>query len=520
MELLVVAAVLVAAYPLLLAAAAALFIFTERRRYARHHLLAQSDAADHPSGEKTLTIGIFHPYANGGGGGERVMFCALAALVRHFQQRKQRGEGTARRVELLLYAGDDGLSAKQLLEHAAERFNLPALLQLEVELFVRLVPLANRDVLDPARYPRFTLFWQSVAHVRLALSAFATSEKLGLYPRVWVDTTGCAFSYLVASVRFGCTVVAYVHYPMISTDMIAKVQTRAADYNNDAAVAASPARSLAKFVYYRLFAAAYTVVGRYCTDVVMVNSTWTFRHIQQLWGGQPVIVYPPCGELTEFRGFDLATRAPLALSIAQFRPEKNQLLQLQALQALLRTHAVAMANAHKDFQLVLLGSCRNADDEARVAALKEQCVELGVSARVRFVVNASYADLKRHLATASIGLHTMYNEHFGISVVEMMAAGLVVVANNSGGPAADIVRVGTGYLALTADEYAEQLFRALEVEASDALAMRTRARDSCGRFSDDAFDAQFIAAMAPVLGDEAPGAQQGERSSRSDKKAE
>jgi hypothetical protein len=33
----------------------------------------------------------------------------------------------------------------------------------------------------------------------------------------------------------------------------------------------------------------------------------------------------------------------------------------------------------------------------------------------------------------------MWNEHFGISVVEMMAAGLVVVAHNSGGPSMDIV---------------------------------------------------------------------------------
>lgn len=40
---------------------------------------------------------------------------------------------------------------------------------------------------------------------------------------------------------------------------------------------------------------------------------------------------------------------------------------------------------------------------------------------------------------SSVGIHTMWNEHFGISVVEMMAAGLVVVAHDSGGPSMDIV---------------------------------------------------------------------------------
>jgi len=33
----------------------------------------------------------------------------------------------------------------------------------------------------------------------------------------------------------------------------------------------------------------------------------------------------------------------------------------------------------------------------------------------------------------------MWNEHFGISIVEMMAAGLVVVAHKSGGPLMDII---------------------------------------------------------------------------------
>jgi alpha-1,2-mannosyltransferase len=47
--------------------------------------------------------------------------------------------------------------------------------------------------------------------------------------------------------------------------------------------------------------------------------------------------------------------------------------------------------------------------------------------------------LERYLREASVGIHTMWNEHFGISVVEMMAAGLVVVAHNSGGPSMDIV---------------------------------------------------------------------------------
>lgn len=39
---------------------------------------------------------------------------------------------------------------------------------------------------------------------------------------------------------------------------------------------------------------------------------------------------------------------------------------------------------------------------------------------VEFVVGAPFAELKRWLGRASVGLHTMWNEHFGICVVEYM----------------------------------------------------------------------------------------------------
>jgi alpha-1,2-mannosyltransferase len=40
---------------------------------------------------------------------------------------------------------------------------------------------------------------------------------------------------------------------------------------------------------------------------------------------------------------------------------------------------------------------------------------------------------------ATIGIHTMIDEHFGIGIVEYMSAGLIPIANASGGPLLDIV---------------------------------------------------------------------------------
>ena len=42
---------------------------------------------------------------------------------------------------------------------------------------------------------------------------------------------------------------------------------------------------------------------------------------------------------------------------------------------------------------------------------------------MEFVVNADFLEVKQLLGGAVGGLHTMLDEHFGISIVEYMAAG-------------------------------------------------------------------------------------------------
>lgn len=65
----------------------------------------------------------------------------------------------------------------------------------------------------------------------------------------------------------------------------------------------------------------------------MVNSSWTAAHIRQLWWTweEPVLVYPPCNT-TELQQLPLDRRLKhlFLISVAQFRPEKNHRLQLEA----------------------------------------------------------------------------------------------------------------------------------------------------------------------------------------------
>jgi hypothetical protein len=95
-------------------------------------------------------------------------------------------------------------------------------------------------------------------------------------------------------------------------------------------------------------------------------------------------------------------------------------------------------------ELVIMGSTRHDEDIRLLDSLRDEVTTLGLQDHVRFVANAPYSELQRYMQQALIGLHTMWNEHFGISIVEMMAAGLIVVAHNSGGPRLDIVPDSAG----------------------------------------------------------------------------
>lgn len=130
-------------------------------------------------------------------------------------------------------------------------------------------------------------------------------------------------------------------------------------------------------------------------------------------------------------------RERCALSVGQFRPEKDHAMQVRALAELRKLSNTRKSSGNDtpnglsyssfdDVRLVILGSCRNDDDRRVLARTRALAVELGVEERVEFVVNCSYDELKGWLGRASVGLHTMWNEHFGIGVVEMMVSGVLV----------------------------------------------------------------------------------------------
>ena len=129
--------------------------------------------------ESSTIIGFFHPYCNSGGGGERVLWCALRALVPIHQNVTP--------LSVIIYTGDTDVKAEDFFARSRDRFGV----EIDPDVLpVKFVYLTQRDLLEASRYPRFTMFGQSVGSMILAWEALRLST-----PDVFIDTTGFAFTF-------------------------------------------------------------------------------------------------------------------------------------------------------------------------------------------------------------------------------------------------------------------------------------------------------------------------------------
>ncbi|KAK2783684.1 asparagine-linked glycosylation protein [Emmonsiellopsis sp. PD_33] len=445
-------------------------------------------------------VGFFHPFCNAGGGGERVLWAAVRATQKRWPK-----------AICAIYTGDTDVDKSTMLEKIETRFN--------IRLYpprVIFIYLSTRKYVLSSMYPRFTLLGQSLGSLVLGYNAF----KL-LVPDIFIDTMGYSFilalcHYLFPSIPTG----AYVHYPTISTDMLESLDDTTGQRGLNAGAGAGW-KGVAKRRYWQAFANLYSWVGG-TIDVVMCNSSWTSAHINSLWLPsrqnkrrqflQPTVVFPPVAvsELESIQ-IDLAhereSREPIILYIAQFRPEKNHALILRAFARFSSEYEKRQPSSPKP-QLILIGSVRHSSpDETHIYNLRLLAHELKIRNNTTFHCDASWPMILEHLRRASIGVNAMWNEHFGIGVVEYQAAGLISVVHDSGGPKQDIVvdlgDGGTGFRATTEEEFAAAFETALALPEAEKVAMRLRARESARRFSDEKFAERWLEEMGKLVGLEA-----------------
>ncbi|SLM40850.1 alpha--mannosyltransferase [Lasallia pustulata] len=440
-------------------------------------------------------VGFFHPFCNAGGGGERVLWAAIRATQRRWPK-----------AVCVVYTGDHDASKATILERVKQRFNI--YLHPPTVIFLY---LQTRHYVLSSTYPHFTLLGQSLGSLILAYDAFSL-----LVPDIFIDTMGYAFTLAFSKFLFAnVPTAAYVHYPTISTDMLGSLDKEAGQGLN--AGTGKGWKGFMKRKYWHMFAWMYSWVGGN-VDVVMTNSSWTQAHIRSLWGPNRLkrhkssnveVVFPPVAVEELEQAIEISTgserkRQRIILYIAQFRPEKNHALILRAFSELLHaSDSAAPDEAVKGARLVLIGSVRHSDDATRVYDLRLLAHELKIKEDVEFICDASWPEILDRLRKSWVGVNGMWNEHFGIGVVEYQAAGLVSVVNDSGGPKEDLVidfdGGPTGFHATSVSEYAAGFRKALSLPLEDTIAIRRRARSSAKRFTEEAFAKRWLVQMQKLV---------------------
>ncbi|KAI0592770.1 hypothetical protein F4775DRAFT_167107 [Biscogniauxia sp. FL1348] len=436
-------------------------------------------------------VGFFHPFCNAGGGGERVLWAAVRATQRRWPKAK-----------IVVYTGDHDVSKDKMLARVKNTFSIDI-----HPPTIHFLYLSTRHWVLSSTWPHMTLLGQSLGSLIMGWDAFSL-----LVPDILVDTMGYAFTLGLSKVLFpDLPTAAYVHYPTISTDMLDSLdpKTPVGNQGVNAGKGVGLKGSL-KRRYWKLFAAIYSWMGA-SVDVVMTNSTWTQAHVQSLWGPRrqrrgrihPIaVVYPPCAvndivQAVEVSEESEKRRQKYIVYIAQFRPEKNHQLILQSFAEFVKSGT----DAAKDVKLVLLGSVRDDNDSRRVYKLRLLVNELHIKDQVIFQLDAPWSEILQWLGKAYIGVNGMWNEHFGIGVVEYLAAGLISVVHNSGGPKLDIVTdvdgQPTGFHATTTTEFAQGYEKAFSL--SDPLSVRRRARQSSKRFTEEEFVKRWLAELEKLV---------------------
>ncbi|KAG2732849.1 hypothetical protein G9P44_003839 [Scheffersomyces stipitis] len=382
---------------------------------------------DDPS--RKLLYGFFHPYANNGGGGERVLWQAVGATL----------EANVRNIAVV-YTTNIEAEPLQILQKAEDKFQVSGLDSSRI-VFIYLRRFGH--LIDGAYWKHFTLIGQLVGSMLLGLEAL-----FELTPDIWIDTIGLPGSYLSVTFILRLPILAYVHYPIIQSDMFNKLKFKAfttaefGEFN----FSARDFVEAGKFVYWSMVYYFYVYLGS-TVDVTLANGTWTFNHISNIWSFNRILghklekLYPPCGTETLTKEVNLEQkRENKLLYIAQFRPEKRHSLFVDEYAQFLKKNFANVKADDADIpKLVFLGSCRTADDTATLHLIQSKVEKAGLQDYVEFIVDCSYDEVVNQLSRAKFGLNAMWNEHFGIGVVEYLARGVVPLVHASAGPWLDIV---------------------------------------------------------------------------------
>lgn len=258
---------------------------------------------------------------------------------------------------------------------------------------------------------------------------------------------------------------------------------------------------------YRLYRLPFDELERAGTaraDAILVNSLFTARTFLETFADRvprPRVLYPGV-DLAEFSGPTIRkASSPLRLlSLNRFDPGKNLELAIECLAC------VKQSRPGAEFHLVMAGGFdpRIAGQGEYLARLRALTRERGVDDIVDFRLSVSHEERRQLMMAAHCLLFTAPAEHFGIGIVEGMAAGLPVVAVARGGPLEIIVDGVTGFLRENTPEAFTAAVLELAASPERRMEMGQRGRERAGRFSRQHFGDRLAGLVETLVPEATP----------------
>jgi alpha-1,2-mannosyltransferase len=235
-------------------------------------------------------------------------------------------------------------------------------------------------------------------------------------------------------------------------------------------------------LFWRLYFAPYETIQGYMAKrmrwrVLLTNSEYSRDVIRRHIGAEAIVVYPPVniGEFLEAGRTPPEEREDIVVACGRFTPEKRHELVIE------------VARHLPDVEFHIVGATSGKVSPPYIARLRRLIERYGLR-NVRLHVDYPRRDQVRLYSRAKVYIHAMIGEHFGIAVVEAMAAGLVPVVHRSGGPWNDITyqgRYGLGYNTV------EEAVEAVEKALKDYPRLSKKAQARAMEFSHERFKERF-----------------------------
>jgi glycosyltransferase involved in cell wall biosynthesis len=221
--------------------------------------------------------------------------------------------------------------------------------------------------------------------------------------------------------------------------------------------------------------------------LVLTNSQYTRRAIFDAFNIDAKILYPPV-DVETFSEMALRSsqREDMILVISRIAPDK-QVENAIEVARIMRGRGIGKV-------MVIAGNLHHYDHRY-YQELKKMISDYGLSDYISLQINISFSKLIQLMQLAKVYFHPRIDEHFGISIVEAMASGLVPVVSDIGG---HTEFVPSKYQFHTLSHAADVIALAFEATNSE----RTAISNSTTRFSNANYIKSFHHILSELLNTE------------------